>query len=111
MPRTVPAPIATAIASDSMALPSLVLITLSDGSIITLTNWDQSLVVDLDGEGNRTYTPNKMEGLSAFSAQVNAPIDDSDLSVIIDGSTFILRHKDNPTALELLYHGIMLQRG
>lgn len=89
MVRSVPSPIATAIASDSFRLATLVLIILADGSTISLTDWDQALIVNLDGNGDKTYSPNKIEGLSTFSAQINAPIDDSDLSVIIDGSTFI----------------------
>lgn len=84
MTRTVPAGILAAIQSESFRLPMLVHMALADGSIITLTDWDVPLVVDLLGDGARTYSPNKMAGLSAFSAQINAPIDDSELILIID---------------------------
>lgn len=89
MARTVPASILAALATDSFRLPELVHIKLASGDVIALTNWDVALTVDLLGDGAIAYAPNKIEGLSAFSAQINAPIDDSDLAVIIDGSTFI----------------------
>lgn len=86
MPRTIPSSVAAAIQSDAFELPALVLVELSNGSVMAFTNWDQSLDVDLNGDGSETYLPNKFEGLSAFSAQINGPIDDSDLILIIDGS-------------------------
>lgn len=87
MSRNTPAGIAAAINTESFRLPMLVHIALASGSVITLTDWDVPLVVDLLGDGALTYSPNKMVGLSAFSEQLNAPIDDSELVIIIDDSS------------------------
>lgn len=87
MTRTVPASGLAAIQSDAFKLPMLVHIAWADGSVSTLTDWDVPLVVDLLGDGALSYTPSQMAGLSAFSAQINAPIDDSELVIIIDDVT------------------------
>lgn len=84
-----PAAVLAAIQSDSFRLPALVHIAVPDGSVIALTNWDQPLSVDLLGDGARTYSPAALEGISTFSAQINAPIDDADLNVILDDTTFV----------------------
>ncbi|WP_032925195.1 hypothetical protein, partial [Mesorhizobium sp. LNHC229A00] len=72
--RTVPASVVTDINSDAFALASLVLITLSDGTTIPLTEWDVPLDVDMRGGGVETYLPFQFQELTAFSAQINAPI-------------------------------------
>lgn len=86
--RTAPGPIVAALQTDAFALAQLVHLTLADGSVIGLTDWNRALSVDLFGDGAVTYRPGAMAGLTAFSAQINSPIDDSELRVIIDGSTF-----------------------
>ncbi|WP_136617071.1 MULTISPECIES: baseplate hub protein [Mesorhizobium] len=88
MPRTVPASVLTAINSDSFALPAIVLIILANGTRIALTEWDEPLDVDLDGEGVETFSPFQFQQLSAFSAQINAPIDDRDFKIIL-GATIV----------------------
>jgi hypothetical protein len=92
MTRTVPSGIATAIASSSFRLPKLVHVEFASGSVLTFTDWDVALAVDLNGDGSQTYAINKIEGLSDFSAQINAPIDDSELSLIIDGTSITADH-------------------
>lgn len=89
MARTFSAPVAAAIASDSFQLPAIVLIELASGDTISLTEWDKPLSVNLDGNGFKTYQPNKFEGISTFSAQINAPIDDSELVILIDDDVFV----------------------
>lgn len=86
MPRTVPAVVLAAINSDAFALPTLGLITLANGTTIPLTDWDVPLDVDLLGDGVETYSPYLLQELSAFSAQINAPIDDRDLKIILGGT-------------------------
>lgn len=87
MTRTVPSPVATAIASKAFDIATLVLLIEADGTTIALTDWDTPLDVDLLGDGVLTYAPTIFSELSAFSAQINAPIDDRDLKIIIDGTT------------------------
>ncbi|ESY89017.1 hypothetical protein X739_00485 [Mesorhizobium sp. LNHC220B00] len=85
--RTVPASVVTDINSDAFALASLVLITLSDGTTIPLTEWDVPLDVDMRGGGVETYLPFQFQELTAFSAQINAPIDDRDFSIMLGATT------------------------
>src|SRR5690242_15958803 len=87
MARTVPANVLTAINSSACSLATLVLITLSDGTTIPLTDWDEPLDVNLRGDGVETYLPYQFQELSAFSSQINAPIDDRDFSVILGDTT------------------------
>lgn len=87
MPRTVPSPVETAINDTAYDLAALVLITLSDGTTIPLTEWGEALDVDLRGDGVETYLPYQFQELSAFSAQINAPIDDRDFSIILGATT------------------------
>lgn len=89
MPRTFSAPVAAAVVSDSFELPTVVLIELASGDTISMTDWDKPLLVNLDGEGIKTYAPNKFEGISTFSAQINAPIDDSELILLVDDDVFV----------------------
>ncbi len=84
---TVPANVVTAINSETFALPSIVLIILANGTRIAITEWDEPLAVDLDGEGVETFSPISFQEISAFSAQINAPIDDRDLKIILGGAT------------------------
>jgi hypothetical protein len=85
--RTAPASVLAAINSETFALPALVLIILANGTRIALTEWDVPLDVDLDGEGVETFSPIQFQQLSAFSAQVNAPIDDREFMVILGDTT------------------------
>lgn len=85
MPRTTPAPIAAAIASGAFSLPIIGLITLSNGIKIPLTDWDEPLDIDFLGDGVETYAPGLLQELSAFSAQINTPIDDRDLKIMLGG--------------------------
>jgi len=87
MPRTVPSPVETAINDTAYDLATLVLITLSDGTTIPLTEWGEALDVDMRGDGVETYLPYQFQELSAFSAQINAPIDDRDFSIILGATT------------------------
>lgn len=87
MGRTVASPVATAIASTAFDIATLVLIIEADGTKIAMTDWDAPLAVDLLGDGSLSYAPTIFSELSAFSAQINAPIDDRDLKIIIDGTT------------------------
>ena len=87
MARTVPSSMATAIASTAFEIATLVLLIEADGTRIAMTDWDEELDVDLIGDGSLTYAPAIFSELSAFSAQINAPIDDRDLKIIIDGTT------------------------
>lgn len=86
MPRTVPASPLAAIGSAAFELPVLVLITPPSGSRIALTDWNEPLTVDLLGNGAETYLPGLLNELSAFSAQINAPIDDRELKVNLGGA-------------------------
>jgi hypothetical protein len=88
MPHPFPAALQTALAGASHREAHLVKMTLDDGTIIAMTDWDQPLTVDLDGGGAIAYSPVNVQSLSAFSAQINTPIDDAELAVMIDGSTF-----------------------
>lgn len=85
--RTVPASVLAAINSETFALPVIVLIILANGTRIALTEWDEPLDVDLDGEGVETFSPVDFQQLSAFSAQINAPIDDREFMIILGGTT------------------------
>lgn len=87
MPRTVPAGVASAIGSNAYALATLVLITPSYGSRIALTDWNAPLTVDLLGDAAETFQPGLFNELSAFSAQINAPIDDRELKINLAGAT------------------------
>lgn len=89
MPRTFPAAITTAIQSTAFALATLIHIEFPDGSVTTLTDWGAPLSVDLLGAGALTYSPARLIGLTGFSAQINGPIDDCDLVVMVDGATFV----------------------
>jgi hypothetical protein len=79
--RTVPADVLAAIGSDAYELATLVLWTLPNGDQIGFTDWDQPLSVDLRGAGVVTYSPTSFNELSAFSAQINAPIDDREFKI------------------------------
>ncbi|TGT76706.1 MULTISPECIES: DUF2163 domain-containing protein [unclassified Mesorhizobium] len=81
--RTVPSTILTAIGSDAYELATLVLLTKPDGTQIGFTDWNDALAVDLLGAGVVTYSPTSFNELSAFSAQINAPIDDRDFKINI----------------------------
>lgn len=81
--RTVPAPILSAIGSDAYELATLVLLTKPNGDQDGFTDWNEPLTVDLRGAGDVTYSPTSFNELSAFSAQINAPIDDRDFKVNI----------------------------
>lgn len=85
--RTVPASVLAAINSESFALPVLVLVILANGTRIAFTEWDEPLDVDLDGEGVETFSPVQFQQLSAFAAQINAPIDDREFMVILGDTT------------------------
>jgi hypothetical protein len=85
--RTVPASVLAAINSETFALPAIVLIILANGTRIALTEWDEPLDVDLDGNGVETFSPVQFQQLSAFSAQINAPIDDRELTIILGDTT------------------------
>lgn len=87
MPRTVPSTVVTAINDTAYDLATLVLITLSDGTTIPLTEWGEPLDVDMRGDGVETYLPYQFQEISAFSAQINAPIDDRDFSIILGATT------------------------
>jgi hypothetical protein len=87
MGRTVPSPVAAAIASTAFEIATLVLVIKADGSLLAMTDWDEPLDVDLIGDGVDTYSPAQLQELSAFSAQINAPIDDRDLKIILDDDT------------------------
>jgi hypothetical protein len=87
MTRTVPSPVETAINDTAYELATLVLITLSDGTTIPLTEWNEKLDVDLRGGGVETYLPYQFQELSAFSAQINAPIDDREFTIILGATT------------------------
>jgi len=87
MTRTVPTAMAAAIASTSFEIATLVLIILADGTSIAMTDWQVPLSVDLIGDGAVSYAPTVFSELSAFSAQINAPIDDRELKIILDGVT------------------------
>ena len=87
MTRTVPSGVTTAINSATYALAPLVLITLADGTTIPLTEWNEPLDVDLKGDGVETYSPVQFQEISAFSAQINAPIDDRDFTIILGATT------------------------
>ncbi len=86
MPRTFPAAITTAIQSTAFALATLIHIEFPDGSVTTLTDWGAPLSVNLLGVGALSYSPASLIGLTAFSAQINGPIDDSELSVMVGAS-------------------------
>jgi len=87
MTRTVPAPVSTAIGSTAYEIATLVLVILASGSTIALTDWNEPLAVDLLGDGALTYSSTNFSELSTFSAQINAPIDDRDFKIILDGVT------------------------
>lgn len=90
MPRGIPAAMLTTIRTDAFKFALLCKIARVDGTVITMTTWGTSLDADLEGSGDiRTYMPADLRGISAFSAQLNAAIDDSDLDVSIDGTYFI----------------------
>lgn len=80
--RSVPAGLATTIAQPSFRLATLVHIERADGTVYGYTNWDQPLRVDLLGEGVLRYSPARMEGISQFAAQINAPPDDAEISLL-----------------------------
>lgn len=84
MTRSVPAALQMKLEGASMSLAVLVKLVKTNGEVITLTTWDKSLLVDLDGDGILTYTPQDISGVTAFSASINAAIDDAELSVPID---------------------------
>lgn len=84
MTRTVPAPLQATLSGSSMALAVLVKLERPDGFTVALTTWDKPLVVNLDGDGLITYEPRDIEGVTAFSASINAAIDDSELTVAVD---------------------------
>lgn len=90
--RSPPAAIEAAIQSSAFSLPTLVHVALANGDVLRFTNWDQPLQTDMANEGISPapiYYPNMMEGLSAFSAQINGPIDDTELILIIDGTDIL----------------------
>ncbi|RVD44218.1 DUF2163 domain-containing protein [Mesorhizobium sp. M4A.F.Ca.ET.020.02.1.1] len=87
MTRTVPANVATAIGSTAFELATLVLITQPSGDRLAYTDWGEPLDVDLFGDGTETYQPAKFNELSAFSAQINAPIDDREFKINLDSDT------------------------
>lgn len=90
MTRTAPSAVATLIATaGGFHLARLVHIALDDGTIIGLTDWDETLPVDLDGGGSVSYSPADLQALSAFAAKRNAPIDDAELMLIVDGATIV----------------------
>lgn len=89
--RTVPASVLAAINSEAFALPVVVLIILANGTRIGLTEWDEPLDTDLDGEGVETFSPVDFQQLSAFSAQINAPIDDRELMIVLGGTAITAR--------------------
>lgn len=92
MTRTVPAAILTAIQSSAFKLPQLVHIRRSDNIVHRFTNWDVAITTDMADETTSpdpTYYPNKIEGLSTFSAQINAPVDDTELLLAIDDDEII----------------------
>lgn len=86
MTRVIPASLQATFETAAFALATLVKIEKRDGEIITLTTWDKPLDVDIDGEGYGiyTYTPQDIEGVTTFSASINAAIDDAELTVPID---------------------------
>lgn len=84
MTRVVPAPLQTTLSGTSFSLAVLVKLEKPNGEVICLTTWDKPLSVNLDGDGLLVYTPQNIEGVTTFSASINAAIDDSELTVPID---------------------------
>lgn len=89
MPRNPPAPLLATLQSTAAHVAVLCKVVRPDGDTITLTTWGTPLDVDLDGHGELTYAVADMQSVAAFQAQINGPIDDAELVVNIDGSTFI----------------------
>ena len=81
-----------ALASSSHLEAKLIKMTLRDGTVIGLTDWDQPITANMDGAGSLTYSPSKVTGISTFSAQINAAIDDTELTVQLDSSSFNADH-------------------
>lgn len=81
--RTVPSAILAAIGSDAYELATLVLVTRPNGDKIGFTDWNDPLTVNLRGAGDVIYSPTGFNELSAFSAQINAPIDDREFKINI----------------------------
>ncbi|TGP28197.1 DUF2163 domain-containing protein [Mesorhizobium sp. M2D.F.Ca.ET.232.01.1.1] len=79
--RTVPTDVLAAIGSEAYELATLVLKTQPDGTQLGFTDWNEPLAVNLRGVGVVTYQPGGFNELSAFSAQINAPIDDREFKV------------------------------
>lgn len=88
--RSIPASLAVTINKPAFRLATLVELELTDGTIYRLTNWDRPISVELaSGEsGDEDFSPAEMEGVSQFSAQINQPIDDAELTIILDSVQF-----------------------
>ena len=61
-----------------------------DGIVITMTNNDKAITIDMDGGGALTYQPQEFGGISGFSSKLSSPIDEAELRILIDGTTFVI---------------------
>jgi hypothetical protein len=66
----------------------LIKMTLRDGTVFSLTDWDKPLIANIDGAGAMTYASTHVNGLTAFSAQINTAIDDTELVVLANDDLF-----------------------
>lgn len=83
MSHPFPSALVTRLQSGGHKQANLVKITLRDGTVMALTDWDQNLLVNLDGLGAITYSRSSLQNLKAFSAQINAAIDDNEMTVLV----------------------------
>lgn len=82
-----PSALVTRLQSGAHKQANIVKITLRDGTVLAMTDWDQNLSVNLDGLGAITYSRLLIQNLKAFAAQINTAIDDNELSVLVDSSS------------------------
>lgn len=87
--RAVPAVLGATIDKPAFRLATLVHLQRSDGTLYALTNWDRPLDVDVGGpSGSVVHSPARMEGITEFSAQINAPPDDAEVSILLSSVDF-----------------------
>jgi hypothetical protein len=85
--RSVPSALQATLSTPAFKLADLIKITRTDGIRICMTTWDFPITVDLgDGDGLMEFSPRNISGVTAFAASVNASIDDSELSTLVDST-------------------------
>lgn len=89
MTKTIPAGLLTRMQGDWNPA-DLVKIIRPDGTIVTMTGHNNPITIDLDGDGDATYQPQEFGQISAFSSKLSSPIDEAELRVLIDGTTFVV---------------------